>query len=212
MVEAMAQQGSTGLVHTAAASNLGQMLNRICIADGIPLINIVRSEEQVALLKDLGAAHVLNSSDPNFQRALADAIAETGVSLAFDAIGGGKMADAILTAMEMAQLRSADSYSIYGTTTHKQVYLYGGLASSPAMLSRGYGMHWGVGGFLLPTFLASAGTEVAGRMRARVSKELTTTFASHYSDRFSMEEVLQADNAKSFASAKTGQKSLILPT
>lgn len=211
MIETMRMEGHTALVHTAAASNLGQMLNRICQADGVELVNIVRRKEQADLLKDMGAKYVVNSSDDTFMADLTDAIHATGATLAFDATGGGKLASNILTAMEGAAARTPGAYSIYGSIHHKQVYLYGGLDVSPTVLSRGYGMAWGVGGWLLPNFLAKAGMEVTVRLRTRVAKELKTTFASHYTDEISLSEALQADIVAKYNAKSTGSKFLICP-
>lgn len=211
MIETMNMEGHTALVHTAAASNLGQMLNRICLDDDVELVNIVRKEEQVKLLKDMGAKYVVNSSADTFMADLTDAIHATGATLAFDATGGGKLASDILTCMEAAAARTPGAYSIYGSVKHKQVYLYGGLDTSPTTLNRGYGMAWGVGGWLLPNFLAKAGMEVAGRLRTRVANELKTTFASHYTDELSLAEALQADNVAQYNSKATGKKFLICP-
>ncbi|MGB0908684.1 MAG: zinc-binding dehydrogenase [Maricaulaceae bacterium] len=211
MVEVMKMEGHKALVHTAAASNLGQMLNRICQADGVDLVNIVRRPEQEKLLRDMGAKYVCDSSKDSFMADLIDAIHETGATLAFDATGGGKLASDILTAMEGAAARTPGAYSIYGSIHHKQVYLYGGLDTSPTMLSRGYGMAWGVGGWLLPNFLAKAGMEVGNRLRMRVAKELTTTFASHYTDEISLSEALNADIVAKYNAKSTGTKFLVCP-
>lgn len=211
MLETMRMEGHSALVHTAAASNLGQMLNRICQDDGVNLVNIVRREEQVEMLRDMGAKHVCNSSSENFAAELTDAVHETGATLAFDATGGGDLASKILSAMEAAAARTPGAYSIYGSVAHKQVYLYGGLDVSPTVLTRGYGMAWGVGGWLLPNFLAKAGPEVADRLRKRVVDELTTTFASHYTDEISLAEALQADIVKRYYAKTTGEKFLICP-
>ena len=211
MVETMKMEGHTALVHTAAASNLGQMLNRICIADGVDLVNVVRRKEQADLLKAMGAKYVVNSSDDSFMADLTDAIHETGATLAFDATGGGELGSHILTAMEGAAARTPGAYSIYGSIKHKQVYLYGSLDFSPTTLSRGYGMAWGVGGWLLPNFLAKAGMEVGMRLRMRVAKELKTTFASHYTDEISLSEALDAKIVAQYNAKSTGQKFLICP-
>jgi len=211
MVEVMRMEGHTALVHTAAASNLGQMLNRICQADGVDLVNIVRREEQVKILKDMGAKYAVNSSSDSFLKDLTEAIFETGATLAFDATGGGTLASDILTAMEAAAARTPGAYSIYGSIHHKQVYLYGSLDMSATKLTRGYGMAWGVGGWLLPNFLSKAGQEVGARLRKRVADELTTTFASHYNHEVSLEEALQAETVKAYNAKKTGEKYLILP-
>lgn len=211
MVETMRLEGHTALVHTAAASNLGQMLNRICQADGVQLVNIVRSQEQEQLLREMGATHVVDSSKDSFMADLTDAIHETGATLAFDATGGGRLASNILTAMEGAAARTPGAYSIYGSVKHKQVYLYGGLETSETVLTRGYGMAWGVGGWLLPNFLARVGHEVGGKMRARVVKELTTTFANKYSDEISLSDALKSEVVARYISKKTGAKFLINP-
>ena len=211
MIETMRMEGHSALVHTAAASNLGQMLNRICQADGVDLVNVVRREEQAKLLRDMGAKYVCNSSHDDFMAKLTDAIHETGATLAFDATGGGDLGSQVLTAMEAAAARTPGAYSIYGSIHHKQVYLYGSLDFSPTFLSRAYGMAWGVGGWLLPNFLAKAGQDVAVRLRTRVAKELKTTFASHYTDEISLEQALDADIVKRYNAKKTGEKFLINP-
>ena len=209
--ETMRREGHTALVHTAAASNLGQMLVRICQADDIPLVNIVRRAEQAELLQGLGAEHVVNSSSENFLAQLTDAVHATGATLAFDATGGGTLANDILTAMERAAQRTPGAYSVYGSTHMKQVYLYGFLDPGPTVLTRGYGMAWGVGGWLLPNFLAKAGVETAMRLRQRVADELTTTFASHYTDEISLADALKADVVARYNAKKTGEKFLINP-
>lgn len=212
MVETMRAEGYTALVHTAAASNLGQMLNRICIADGVSLVNIVRSAEQAKILHDIGAKYVVDSTSENFRDELVDALAETGATLAFDAIGGGKLAGQILAAMEVAANRNATSYSRYGSNTHKQVYIYGRLDLGPTLIGPDVGFAWGVGGFLLTPFLMKAGAEVVGRMRARVAAEIRTTFASHYTAEISLAEALDKDILLAYSAKKTGEKYLIVPT
>ena len=211
MLETMRMEGHTALVHTAAASNLGQMLNRICKDDGVELVNIVRKQEQADILKGLGAKYIVNSSDESFFADLTDAIHATGATLAFDATGGGTLASTILSAMEAAAARTPGAYSIYGSVAHKQVYLYGGLDTSPTVLTRGYGMAWGVGGWLLPNFLAKAGLDVAARLRTRVANELKTTFASNYTDEISLSEALQADIVTRYQAKTTGEKFLVCP-
>jgi NADPH2:quinone reductase len=211
MVETMRMEGHTALVHTAAASNLGQMLNRICLKDGVKLVNIVRSPDQAALLRDHGAVHVCDSSAPDFTEALTRAITETGATLAFDAISGGTLASQILTAMEVAANASAAAYSRYGSTVHKQVYMYGVLDMGPTILHRTYGMAWGVGGWLLTPFLMKIGAEGRQRLRARVAAELKTTFASHYSREISLAEALQPEVIKAYSRRATGEKYLINP-
>ncbi len=210
-VENMRMEDHTAIVHTAAASNLGQMLNKICQADGVELVNIVRRQEQVDILKGLGAKYIVNSSSDSFMADLTDAIHATGATLAFDATGGGQLGSDILAAMEAAAARTPGAYSIYGSIKHKQVYLYGALDTNPTTLSRGYGMAWGVGGWLMPNFLAKAGPDVGNRLRMRVAKELTTTFASHYTDEISLSEALNADTVKRYNAKTTGEKFLICP-
>lgn len=211
MIETMNLEGHTALVHTAAASNLGQMLNRICLDGGIDLVNVVRKEEQETLLRGVGAKYVVNSSKESFMADLTDAIHATGATLAFDATGGGTLASTILSAMEAAAARTPGAYSIYGSVKHKQVYLYGGLDTSATTLNRGYGMAWGVGGWLLPNFLARVGQEVATRLRTRVATEMKTTFASHYTDEISLAEALDAGIVAQYNSKSTGKKFLICP-
>lgn len=211
MIETMNLEGHTALVHTAAASNLGQMLNRICLDGGIDLVNIVRKDEQETLLREMGAKYVVNSSKDTFMADLTDAIHAAGATLAFDATGGGTLASTILSAMEAAAARTPGAYSIYGSVKHKQVYLYGGLDTSPTTLNRGYGMAWGVGGWLLPNFLARVGQEVATRLRTRVATEMKTTFASHYTNEISLAEALDADIVAQYNSKSTGKKFLVCP-
>lgn len=211
MVETMRREGHTALVHTAAASNLGQMLNRICLKDGIALVNIVRKPEQVALLKAMGAQHVCNSSAPDFMAELTDALAATGATIAFDAIGGGRLPGQILSCMEAAINRSAKEYSRYGSATHKQVYLYGMLDTSPTEIVRNFGMAWGVGGWLLFPFLQKLGPAGTQALKARVAAELKTTFKSHYSKEVSMAQALQLDAIAVYGKRATGEKFLINP-
>jgi NADPH:quinone reductase len=209
--ETMKMEGHTALVHAAAASNLGQMLVKICAKDGIPLVNIVRSEEQVALLKGIGAEHVLDSSADGFLDALTAALVETGATLGFDPIGGGKLSGQILGCMEAAAVKRMKSYSRYGSDTYKQVYIYGALDVSPTILNRNFGLTWGLGGFLLTPFLQKAGPEVNARMRKRIVEELTTTFKSHYSHEISLVEALDLDVLKAYNAKRTGEKYLIRP-
>jgi len=208
-VETMKMEGHTAIVHCAAASNLGQMLNRICLADGIPLVNIVRSAEQKALLTEQGAQWVLDSSEPDFMSALEAAISATGATLGFDPIGGGQLTNQILVAMEAAAVKRMTAFSRYGSEEHKQVYIYGALDMSPTSLGRGYGFAWGVGGWLLTPFMKRAGGERVGAMMHRVASELTTTFASHYSDRVSLLNALDLAAAQKYGRRATGQKTLI---
>ncbi len=211
MVETMRMEGHKALVHTAAASNLGQMLNRICIADKVALVNIVRTKEQEDLLRKLGAAHICNSDAPTFMEDLTESLAATGATLAFDAIGGGKLAGQILTCMETAINRTAKEYSRYGSTTHKQVYIYGSLDTGPTILNRSYGMAWGVGGWLLTPFLQKIGNAAAQKLRERVVAELKTTFASHYTKEISLAEALKLEEIAVYGKRSTGAKYLVNP-
>lgn len=212
MTETMKREGHKALVHTAAASNLGQMLVKICLKDGIGLVNVVRSAEQAKLLKGIGAKHVVDSSAPGFMDDLVQALVETGATIAFDAIGGGKLASQILTAMEIALNKTAKEYSRYGSTTHKQVYIYGSLNTGPVELVRNYGMAWGVGGWLLTPFLQKIGRPDQVRLRERVVGELKTTFASHYTRTVSLAEALDPKNIATYAKRATGEKFLIDPS
>lgn len=210
-VETMRAEGHKAIVHVPAASNLGQMLVRICKADGIGLVNIVRSPQQVELLRGLGASHVLDSSAPGFREALEEAIAATGATLAFDAIGGGEMASTILNAMEAVAARSMESYDRYGSASKKQVYIYGALDTGPTILKRGFGFSWGVGGWLLFQFLGRTDPAIAQRMRERVAAEMTTTFASHYTASISLADALKPEVAAAYQKKATGSKYLITP-
>jgi NADPH2:quinone reductase len=211
MVETMRLEGYTALVHTAAASNLGQMLNKICIKDGVDLVNVVRKQEHVDLLKGIGAKYVCNSSDDSFMEDLVEALVATGAMLAFDATGGGKLAGQILSAMEIAANKTAKEYSRYGSTTHKQVYIYGGLDRSPTTFNRAFGMAWGIGGWLLTPFLVKIGQEEAEKLRQRVAAEVNTTFASSYTKEVSLAEALSVDAIAVYGQQATGEKYLINP-
>ena len=211
MTETMRREGHKALVHTAAASNLGQMLNRICLKDGIALVNIVRSEAQADILRKLGAEHVVDSTSPGFMDALTQALVETGATIGFDAIGGGKLAGQILTGMEIAINKTAKVYSRYGSNVHKQVYIYGGLDTGPTELNRAFGMTWSVGGWLLFPFLMKIGAADGQRLRQRVVDELKTTFASHYTKVISLPEALDLANIAVYAKRATGEKFLINP-
>jgi NADPH2:quinone reductase len=211
MLETLKREGHKAIVHTAAASSLGQMLLRLCEADGIPLVNVVRKDEQAALLKDMGAKYVCNTSSPTFLADLTEAMAATGATLAFDATGGGKLPNQLLTCMEAAISRTAKGYSRYGSNTHKQVYIYGGLEAGPTELSRGYGMAWGVGGWLVFPFLQKVGADVTARLKKRVAAELKTTFATQYAKEISLTEMLSLDAIAEYAKRTTGGKYLITP-
>ncbi|MBA6412447.1 zinc-binding dehydrogenase [Parahaliea sp. F7430] len=211
MVETMRMEDHSALVHTAAASNLGQMLNRICLADGIPLINVVRRAEQEKILRDLGAKYVVNSSADDFLPTLTEAIAETGATLAFDATGGGKLGSQILNCMEAAAARQMSEYNRYGSETFKQLYIYGGLDPSATTLQRTFGFAWSVSGWLLPLFLKRVGIEKMLEMRARVASEIHSTFASHYNREVSLAAALDLDTLRDYSRQATGAKYLIRP-
>ncbi|MEO1658719.1 MAG: zinc-binding dehydrogenase [Pseudomonadota bacterium] len=212
MTEVMRREGHKALVHTAAASNLGQMLNKICIADGIPLVNVVRKAEQAEILKGIGADYVVNSSDADFFPQLVAAIDATGATLGFDAVGGGALAGTIITAMEAGLVKKMGEFSRYGSPTWKQVYVYGRLDLSPTTVPPSVGMAWGVGGFLLPNFLATISQEDRMKMGGRVIAELKTTFASHYTDEISLTDVLKPEMIAKYDAKATGTKFLVNPT
>ena len=213
-IETMKMENHAAILHTAAASNLGQMLVKVCKDDSVPLVNIVRKSEQVDLLKNLGAEHVCNTSEPDFMDSLVNALVATGATLGFDATGGGnegKLAGQILSAMEIAANKTAKEYSRYGSDTFKQVYIYGGLDQSPTILNRSFGMQWALGGWLLTPMIGKIGMERFQQMRERVAKEIKTTFASHYTQEVSFEEMLQPKTIKAYAKQATGEKYLVTP-
>ncbi len=210
-VETARMEGHSAIIHTAAASNLGQMLNRICIKDGIALVNIVRSPAQVELLRGQGAKYVLDSSDANFLDDLTAALVETGATVAFDAIGGGKLGGQILTCIEAAAVKRMTAYSRYGSDTFKQLYVYGALDMSPTTLTRSFGFQWSVSGWLLTPFLGKIGAEGGQKLRDRVVAELTTTFASHYSHEITLAQALELDVLTGYNAKRTGEKYLIRP-
>jgi len=211
MVETMRLEGHTALVHTAAASNLGQMLVKICAKDGIGLVNIVRKKEHVELLKSIGAEHVVNSTSPNFMKELTGCLAATGATLGFDATGGGQLASDILTCMERAANMNTKDFSVYGSGQHKQVYIYGGLQQTPTVLNRTFGMAWGVGGWLLTPFLQKIGREAQQRLKDRVAAEIRSTFASSYTREVSLMEALDIQCMLEYGKKATGEKYLINP-
>ncbi|MBR1246456.1 zinc-binding dehydrogenase [Bradyrhizobium sp. AUGA SZCCT0169] len=212
MTETMRRENHKALVHTAAASNLGQMLNKICINDGIGLVNIVRSKEQADILHKIGAKYVVDSTADGFMDDLTNALVETGATIAFDAIGGGKLASQILTCMETAANKTAKEYSRYGSNVFKQVYIYGSLNTGPTELSRAFGLTWAVGGWLLTPFLQKIGPADIGKLRQRVASELKTTFASHYTKVVSLQETLDLANIDVYNKRATGEKFLINPS
>jgi len=211
MTETMRREGHKALVHTAAASNLGQMLNKICLKDGIGLVNIVRSEEQAGILRKIGAKHMVDSTAASFMDDLTNALIETGATIAFDAIGGGKLAGQILACMESAINKTTKVYSRYGSSVHKQVYIYGGLDLRPTEFNRGFGMAWGVGGWLLTPFLLKIAPADGAKLRQRVVDELKTTFASHYTQVVSLQETLALNHIAVYGKRATGEKYLINP-
>jgi len=211
MVETMRAEGHKALVHTAAASNLGQMLQKICLKDKVPLVNIVRKPESADVLKKVGATHVCVSSAPTFMDDLTEALVATGATIGFDATGGGPLAGQILTAMEIAANRTAKEYSRYGSTVHKQVYIYGGLDRTPTTFTRAFGMAWGIGGWLLTPFLQKIGFEAAQKLRERVAAEVKTTFASHYTKEVSLAGALDLKEIAVYGQMGTGAKYLINP-
>lgn len=211
MVETMRMEGHKALVHTAAASNLGQMLNRVCMADGIDLVNIVRKPEQEQILRELGAKYIVNSTADSYYDDLTEALVTTGATLAFDATGGGKLASQILSCMEAAAVRKMSSYNRYGSDEFKQVYIYGGLDRSPTVLTRNFGFSWSIGGWLLSPFLQKAGLPKMMEMRARVAREIKTTFASHYTSKVSLAEALSLEAVAVYGKQATGEKFLIKP-
>lgn len=211
MVATMKREGHSALVHTAAASNLGQMLNKLCLKDGVQLVNIVRKPEQVKLLQDQGAKYALDSSAPEFRKQLVDALAETNATIIFDAIGGGELVSQVLSGMELAQGRKGGDYSRYGSTVHKQAYIYGGLDRSPTVLRRAFGFAWGLGGWLLTPFLMKIGAEEAQRLRQRVASEIKTTFASSYAKNVTLQQALTVEAIAVYGKQATGEKYLVTP-
>ena len=211
MIETMRREGHSAIVHTVGASNLGHMLRRACAIDGIGLVEIVRRPEHVEQLRELGAEHVCDSSAATFRDDLDEALTATGATIAFDAIGGGEMADELLASMERAASAGDAGYARYGSTTHKQVYVYGGLDRGPTTLRRTYGMAWSVGGWLMPNFLATVGAERTEELRQRVADEITTTFASEYSSTISLREAIEPEVIRRYARMATGDKYLVTP-
>jgi NADPH2:quinone reductase len=211
MVETMRREGHSALIHTAVASNLGQMLNRLCLADGIPLVNVVRSPDQAETLRAQGAIHVIDSTEEGFRDALVEAIAKTGATLGFDAIGGGRMAATLIAAMEQVLRRKLPAYTRYGSPVRKQVYIYGGLDPSPRIIEGDLGMAWGVGCWLVTYFLAKLAPDEAQNLRARVAREIKTTFASRYTAEISLAQAVSPEIIRAYAKQATGQKYLVVP-
>jgi NADPH2:quinone reductase len=211
MVETMRREGHSALVHTAAASNLGQMLVKLCLEEDLPLVTIVRNPEQVELLRSIGASHVCDSIRPSFTGDLIEALTATSATMAFDATGGGELVSQILTAMEAAANNSAREYSRYGSTVHKQVYIYGGLDRGATILTRNFGFAWGVGGWLLTPFLGTIDPETFNAFRSRVAAGLKTTFASSYTSEVSLAGMLDPLAFRRYAKQATGEKYLVVP-
>ena len=210
MIETMRQGGYASLLHTVAASNLGQMLNRICLKDGVPLVNLVRRPEQAALLRAQGAQQVLDTSQPEFNAQLIDTLAATDTRLAFDATGGGTLIAQVLAAMEAALLRRPGlPYSRYGSQIHKQAYVYGFLQRGPIELPPGFGFSWGLAGWLLFTFMQQLAPARLSALKQRVADELTTTFASHYERELTLSELLTPAALQQCQRMATGQKTLV---
>ncbi len=212
MVDTMRAEGHAALVHTAAASNLGQMLNRVCRTDGVGLVNIVRNDAQMALLRAAGAGHVCNSASPTFPDDLLAALEATGATLAFDAVGGGPLAGQILSTMERVASGRLSQHNRYGSGIHKQVYIYGGLDLGPTVIDRSFGLDWGVGGWLVTPFLQKSGPDRVGQLRARIAAELKTTFASHYTRTLSLAEMIDPACIAIYSQRATGQKYLVDPS
>lgn len=210
-VETARKEGASAILHTVGASNLGQMLNRICLEDGMDLVSIVRKSEQAELLKSQGAKHVVNSSDSDFMEQLQAAIDETNAFFGFDPIGGGDMVDTCFKAMERVAVGKMSEYSRYGSNQQKRMYIYGRLDFGPTILTPSYGFGWNLGGWLLTPFLATAGMETVMRMRKRVLDNLTTTFASHYKSKVDLEGMLTKDAILDYRQMKTGEKYLVTP-
>jgi NADPH2:quinone reductase len=211
MVETMRREGHSGLVHTAAASNLGQMLVKLCLEEDVPLVAIVRKPEQAELLRSIGAVHVCDSSLPSFMGDLIAAVTATFATMGFDATGGGKLVSQILTAMEAAATTSGREYSRYGSTVHKQMYIYGGLDPSPTILTRNFGFAWSLGGWLLTPFLGTIDPDTFSRFRSRVAAGLKTTFASSYTSEVSLAGMLDPLAFRRYAKQATGEKYLVVP-
>ncbi len=212
MVGTMRMEGHSALVHTAAASNLGQMLVRYCLSEGVQLVNIVRSQAQVDLLAGLGATHIVNSSSDSFFADLVAALVDTGATIAFDAIGGGKLAGQILTAMEAAQVKRGAAFSIYGTNVHKQVYIYGALDTGPTEFNRSFGLQWGICGFLLTPYLMKVGMEEAIKMRQTVIAHRGDIFASQYTAEIPLSAMVDPALAPAYQAKATGSKYLLNPS
>lgn len=212
MVETMRMEGHGAIVHFAASSSLGQMLNKLCLRDGVGLVNVVRREEHKGLLKNAGAAFVLNSTDDDFETQLVEAVFKTGATIAFDPIGGGTQASQALAAMETAAARRMDNYDRYGSGMFKQVYIYGVLDPAPIQLDRWVAYDWAVGGWLVTRCLQRIGPVEEKRLRSRVVNEMTTTFETRYVATINLREMLHPRYARAYARRTTGEKYLVQPT
>lgn len=210
-VETAKMEGAKSILHTAAASNLGQMLVRICQEDDMPLVNIVRREEQVRLLQDMGAEHIVNSGADDFMRQLRESIDETDAFFGFDPIGGGQMVDHCFKAMEQVAVSKMTEFSRYGSNQAKKMHIYGRLDLGPTILTPSYGFGFTLTGWLLTPFLQSAGMETVMRMRQRVLDNLTTTFKSSYTKEVTLEGMLEKDAVLQYRQMRTGEKYLVTP-
>ena len=211
LVETMRMEGHTALVNTAAASSLGQMLVKICLKDGIGLVNIVRSDAQVKLLQDIGATHVVNSTSDSFMTDLVAALSATGATIAFDATGGGSLGGQILTAMEQVAVSKMTTFSRYGSDTFKQLYIYGNMDTSPTTFNRTFGVAWSIKAWLLSPFLQQLGMEKLVQLQQRIGAELTTTFATEYAGSVSLAGMLDPAAIATYAARHTGSKYLVTP-
>ncbi|PPR76922.1 MAG: hypothetical protein CFH01_01774 [Alphaproteobacteria bacterium MarineAlpha2_Bin1] len=213
-IETMKLENHKAIVHTAAASNLGKMLVKLCKNESIPLINIVRSAKQVENLKKIGAEFVLNMNDNLFMEDLINAIKETGATLGFDATGGGndgKLVGQILSSMEIAASTKSKEYLMYGSESFKQIYIYGVLDRNPIVLKNSFGFYWGIGGWLLMPMIKKFGLVAFQNMREKVAREIKTTFRSEYKKIISFEEMLQPEIIRDFSRQSTGEKYLLDP-
>ena len=210
MLETAQRNGHKAIVHTAAASSVGKMLIRACRKDGVPLVNIVRRDAQVAELRALGAEHVCNSAAPEFRQDLARALADTNATACFDAVGGA-LTGRILGAMEAAASQQATQYSRYGTNVLKQAFVYGALDRAPIEIGRIVGLNWSVAGWLLFDFLQQADTATRARLRRRVCDELHTTFAASYAATISLADAVQPQTVTAYMEKRSGVKYLINP-
>ena len=187
-------------------------INELCIAEQVPLINIVRSTQQAKILGAIGATHVLNYRDAQFSKTLEKYILETSATVAFDAIGGGELAGQLLNAMHNVFSDDRGNLPTLNTGLRKQLYIYGGLDRSPTVIKRSFGLDWGIDGFLLDTYLREMGRTEIERLRNIVASNLTTIFASSYEEEISMTEALNAEALIRMSELRTGGKYLLNPS